>query len=386
VEVAGLPKEKKRMQDHENGAPHSHDYEESDEAPEAGRLEGLADLSSSRTPDSIERTMALARETLGMDVAFVSRFAEDTMEFRALEGDAESFGWQEGGGMPLEGTFCKRVVDGSLPNVVPNARVDERVSGLEVTTEADIGSYVGLPLRFSDGRIYGTLCCLSHSPEPRLREPDARFVEVLARLVADQIEREEIEAERRRQEVRVTGAGALLAALVARDDYTGEHSRAVVEQAVAVARRMGLTEEEVSDVEQVALLHDIGKIGVGDAMLNKPGPLTDPEWELMRMHPVIGEEIVASTKGLAHLAPAIRAEHERWDGKGYPDGLKGEEIPLASRIILVCDTFHAMTSDRPYRKALDATVALEALEKNAGTQFCPRTVGAFVGMFDKNPE
>ena len=367
------------MHPNSHGAPPSSVHEGPDRATEAGRLERLADLASGRGPDAINRTLALAREALGMDVAFVSEFAEDRMEFRALEGDAGSFGWQEG-------TFCKRVVEGSLPNVVPDAGSDGRVSGLEVTRKAGIDSYVGQPLRFSDGRVYGTLCCLSHSPEPGLQERDTRFMEVLARLVADQIEREEIEAERRRLEVRATGAGALLAALVARDGYTSEHSRAVVEQAVAVARRMGHIEEEVSDVEQVALLHDTGKIGVGDAILNKPGPLTDPEWELMRMHPVIGEEIVASTKGLAHLAPAIRAEHERWDGKGYPDGLKGEEIPLASRIILVCDTFHAMTSDRPYRKALDAAVALEALEKNVGTQFCPRTVGAFVGMFDKNPE
>jgi HD-GYP domain-containing protein (c-di-GMP phosphodiesterase class II) len=106
----------------------------------------------------------------------------------------------------------------------------------------------------------------------------------------------------------------------------------------------------------------------------------------MRMHPVIGEEIVASTKGLSHLAPAIRAEHERWDGEGYPDGLSGEEIPIASRIILVCDAFHAMTSDRPYRKALDVHVALGELEKNAGTQLCPRTVGAFVEMVDQSLE
>jgi response regulator RpfG family c-di-GMP phosphodiesterase len=360
--------------------------QESEVPGEPPELVQLAELASRRTPDIIEQVLALARETLDMDVAFVSEFTQDQMLFRALEGDRESFGWWEGEGVLLEGTFCKRMVDGRLPNVVPDAKNDERVNRLEVTHEADIGSYVGVPLRFSDGRVHGTLCCLSHASEPRLRERDARFMSVLARLVAEQLEREQMEAQKRRLEVRATGAGALLAALVARDGYTGEHSRAVVEQAVAVARRMGLTEEEVSDVEQVALLHDIGKIGVGDAMLNKPGPLTDPEWELMRMHPVIGEEIVASTKGLAHLAPAIRAEHERWDGKGYPDGLKGEEIPLASRIILVCDTFHAMTSDRPYRKALDATVALEALEKNAGTQFCPRTVGAFVGMFDKNPE
>lgn len=177
-----------------------------------------------------------------------------------------------------------------------------------------------------------------------------------------------------------------MAALVARDGYTGAHSEAVVEHSVAVARRMGLSDEEVDEVQQVALLHDIGKIGVGDAILNKAGPLNEAEWEVMRMHPAIGEEIVASTKGLAPLAPAIRAEHERWDGEGYPDGLSGEEIPVASRIVLVCDAFHAMTSDRPYRKALGAEAALRELKKNAGTQFCPRTVEAFVGMVEQGDE
>lgn len=342
----------------------------------------MADLASSGTANSINRTMATAREMLGMDVAFVSKFTEDQMEFHALEGDAESFGWQEGGGVPLEGTFCKRVVDGELPNVIPDAKNDDRVNGLEVTHDADIGSYVGLPLRFSDGRTYGTLCCLSHTAEPELRERDAQFMSVLARLVAEQLEREELEAEKRRLEVRATGVSALLAALVARDGYTGIHAKAVVANSVAVARRMGLYEEEVTEVEQAALLHDIGKIGIGDAILNKPQALNDAEWEIMRMHTLIGEKIVASTKGLTHLAPAIRAEHERWDGKGYPDGLKGEEIPLASRIILVCDAFHAMTSDRPYRKALGVEAALRELEKNAGTQFCPRTVEALLNGID----
>jgi len=374
------------MQAKNNRTPPSHAYEGTDRATEAGRLEGLADLASGRPPDSVERTLALAREALGMDVAFVSKFAEDRMEFRALEGAAGSFGWREGGGVPLEGTFCKRVIDGRLPSVVPDARNDARVSGLEVTREADIGSYVGMPLRFSDGRVYGTLCCLSHSPEPQLQERDARFMGVLARLVADQIEREEVEAERRRLEVRATGVGALLAALVARDGYTGAHSEAVVGHAVAVARHMGLSEEGVAEVEPVALLHDIGKIGVGDAILGKPGPLSDAEWEIMRMHPAIGEEIVASTEGLSHLAPAIRAEHERWDGGGYLDRLSGEEIPIASRIVLVCDAYHAMTSDRPYRRALGVEAALGELEKNAGTQFCPRTVEAFVGVVGQGHE
>ena len=370
-----MPKGRDTVQDPTNDARSS---QSEHEATEAGRLDQLADLALSRADDAVNRTMALAREVLGMDVAFVSRFTRDRMLFHALEGDADSFGWHEGGGVPLEGTFCKRVVDGQLPSVVPDAKNDERVNGLEVTHEADIGSYVGLPLRFSDGRVYGTLCCLSHTSEPQLGERDARFLSVLARLVAEQLEREEVEAEKRRLEVRATGVGALLAALVARDGYTGAHTEAVVDHSVAVARRMGLNEEEVVEVEQAALLHDVGKIGIGDAILNKPQALSDAEWEIMRMHPTIGEEIVASTKGLAHLAPAIRAEHERWDGKGYPDGLEGEEIPLASRIILVCDTFHAMTSDRPYRKALDVEAALRELEKNAGAQFCPRIVEAFL--------
>ena len=111
-------------------------------------------------------------------------------------------------------------------------------------------------------------------------------------------------------------------------------------------------------------------------MLHKPGKLTEAEWDIMRRHPVVGEQVVASMKTLAHLAPVVRAEHERWDGARYPDGLAGEQIPLASRIVLVSDAYHSMTSDRPYRKALDPSVALAELERNAGSQFCPATVEA----------
>jgi HD-GYP domain-containing protein (c-di-GMP phosphodiesterase class II) len=137
-------------------------------------------------------------------------------------------------------------------------------------------------------------------------------------------------------------------------------------------------EEEVEEVEQAALLHDIGKMGIPDSILRKPGPLDEEERELMREHPGIGERIVGSVEGLSHLAPVIRAEHERRGGKGYPDGLSGEEIPLASRIAFSCDAFHAMTSDRPYRKAMGVPAALAELESNAGTQSCPRVVRALL--------
>jgi HD-GYP domain-containing protein (c-di-GMP phosphodiesterase class II) len=119
-------------------------------------------------------------------------------------------------------------------------------------------------------------------------------------------------------------------------------------------------------------------MGVPDAILNKPGPLGDREWAMMREHHMIGERIVSSVEGFAHLAPIIRAEHERWDGKGYPDGLRGEEIPLTSRIVFACDAWHAMIYDRPYREALDLRMAIAELKGNSGTQFCPVIVEALL--------
>lgn len=348
----------------------------------ARELSDLVDLASDRSPDVVGRTLAAAREQLGMDVAFVAEFSEGRLAFRSVEGDDGSFGFEEGGSLPLEGSYCRRLVDGRIPGVIPDAREDERVNRLEITRTADIGSYVGVPLRFSDGKLYGTLCCLSHSPDPSLRERDARFVGVLARMVAEQLEREELEATNRRLAARAAGIEALVAALEARDGYTGEHSRVVVGLSAAVARRLGLPGDKVEEVERVALLHDVGKIGVPDPILRKPAALDAAEWSLMRQHPEIGEKIVASMESLAHLAPAIRAEHERWDGRGYPDGLSGEEIPLASRIVLACDAFHSMTSDRPYRKACGDRAALSELEKEAGRQFDPRVVRALVEVLD----
>ncbi len=153
----------------------------------------LANIATTRAADSVEDILTVAREVLGMDVAFVSKFTEDRMEFRALEGAAETFGWREGEGVPLDGTFCKRLIEGQLPSVVPDAKSDECTADLDLTREADIGSYVGLPIRFSGGRVYGTLCCLSHAPDPHLQQRDAKFMEVLARLLADRLEREELE-------------------------------------------------------------------------------------------------------------------------------------------------------------------------------------------------
>jgi len=335
-------------------------------------------VASERTPETTERVLVAAKEQLSMEVTFVSEFAEQRMMFRKLVGEAESFGWREGESLPLEDTFCRLLIEGSLPNVIPDAKTDERLKWLEVTAEADIGSYAGVPVKFSDGRLYGTLCALSHSPNPSLRERDAQFMRVLARIVAEQLEREELGEEKQRLALEAAALQALLAAVEARDGYISEHSKTVVVLAVEVARKMGLSEDEVRVVRYAALLHDVGKVAIPDLILRKPGVFDEEERKAMERHVEIGARMVASVEGLAHLAPIIRATHERWDGRGYPDRLEGEEIPLASRIVHVCDAWHAMASDRPYRESLGVERSLRELEENMSKQFEPRVVLALI--------
>jgi HD-GYP domain-containing protein (c-di-GMP phosphodiesterase class II) len=177
----------------------------------------------------------------------------------------------------------------------------------------------------------------------------------------------------------------LLAAVDAHDSYTGEHSRSVVDLAIRVARHLGLDEHEVQEVEHVALLHDVGKVGIPDGVLLKPGPLTEGEMEVVRCHSIIGARIVGSVAGLSHVAPLIRSGHERWDGTGYPDRLYGAEIPIHSRILAVCDAYDAMTSDRPYRAALTGETARAEISRHVGTQFCPRAASALLAVLETTP-
>jgi GAF domain-containing protein len=141
------------------------------------------------TPEAIERMLSEVREALRMDVAFVSEFAGDELVFRKLEGDAESFGWQEGESFPIDESYCKRVLDGRVPRVVPDAKREEATRDLRVTSEADMGCYCAVPLVLSDGRLYGTLCCVSHEPDPWLRERDLKLMERTARFLVEDLER-----------------------------------------------------------------------------------------------------------------------------------------------------------------------------------------------------
>ncbi len=180
---------------------------------------------------------------------------------------------------------------------------------------------------------------------------------------------------------------ALTAVASAHDGDTSAHSIRMIHQAEETTRILGCGEEEIRLVRLAALLHDIGKVGIPHEILHKPGPLTDDEWSVMRRHPNIGRQILAQAGGkfelLSHI---VIAHHERWDGKGYPYGLKGESIPMGARILTVTDSFDAMTSDRPYRKAMSVEDAREELQRCSGLQYDPRVVNAFLQILDKQKQ
>ena len=191
----------------------------------------------------------------------------------------------------------------------------------------------------------------------------------------------------RRREVRreLSWAAALAAAVDERMAVQHEHSNAVAGYAAAIGRRLGWSRDEIGQLRLAAMLHDVGKVRVPQAILRKPGPLDADEWAEIAKHPVVGAEIVARVEGLDAIGPWIRHSHERIDGAGYPDGLAGDQIPLASRILLVADAFDAMTSDRSYRRAMSREDAIAELDRNAGTQFDAGCVEALKAELASTP-
>ncbi|MFC4971580.1 HD-GYP domain-containing protein [Paenibacillus sp. GCM10023248] len=178
----------------------------------------------------------------------------------------------------------------------------------------------------------------------------------------------------------------LAAALDARDAYTAGHSTRVAQYSLMIGRAEGLSERQLDLPNKTALLHDIGKIGVRDDVLLKEGRLTDEQFEIIKLHPVLGESIlkqIEPAEAMAPLLPGVRSHHERYDGKGYPDGLQGQDIPEFGRIIAVADAFDAMTSDRPYRKGMPAEKALAILQEGKGTQWDPRYAQSFMDAYTK---
>jgi len=174
---------------------------------------------------------------------------------------------------------------------------------------------------------------------------------------------------------------ALSGALDARDKYTAGHSRRVMEYAVGIAKHLGLPEKDIGRLKISALMHDIGKVGIPDAILHKESRILDKEFNVIKKHPGIGANILETIGAFKDLVPIVYHHHERFDGMGYPQGIYGEQIPLCARIIAVADSFDAMTSTRPYRKALPVETALLEIELNGGKQFDPLVSDVFIAHF-----
>jgi putative nucleotidyltransferase with HDIG domain len=191
------------------------------------------------------------------------------------------------------------------------------------------------------------------------------------------------EHEERAQRLYRETLASLSNALEAKDAVTSQHTEEVVRLAVAVAAELDLDLDAVRNIELGAVLHDIGKVRIPESVLNKPGPLTDEEWAVMKTHPEVGEHILRPIQSLSGILPIVRHHHERWDGGGYPDKLSGRAIPLGARVVAVCDAYRAMTEDRPYRKALSTAEARQELHEGAGTQFDPDCVEAMIRALDR---
>jgi putative nucleotidyltransferase with HDIG domain len=187
----------------------------------------------------------------------------------------------------------------------------------------------------------------------------------------------------RLEEQHLATVGALAAALEAKDAYTGNHAQTIAEFALAVGEELGLAGRELRATRMGALLHDVGKIGIPESILNKPGPLTDDEFTVMKRHTLIGADIISGIPGMEEVVGLVRSSHERWDGRGYPDGLQGTEVPRGAYVIAVCDAYHAMTEDRVYRKAMSVEGAMQELCRCSGSQFMPAAVEALARVVER---
>lgn len=265
-------------------------------------------------------------------------------------------------------------------DLVPDTAKDPRwASRVDQKSKFQTRNMVTVPVRARD-QVIGVLQALNKLQNKKFDAEDQRLLESLADQVAIALENARLYEEQKVM-FRET-AQALAAAIEKRDPYTGGHTKRVRDYCMATAKYMDLTAEEREWLELAAILHDIGKIGVDDQVLRKPDRLTNEEFEKMKPHPVYGWEILQHVKPLARAIPGMKHHHERFDGKGYPDGLKNGDIPFLARIIAAADTWDAMTSDRPYRKGLANEIAAAELKKFSGIQFDPDVVVAFLQAFE----
>jgi putative nucleotidyltransferase with HDIG domain len=254
------------------------------------------------------------------------------------------------------------------------------VSGQFAPLPQELRSYIAFPLK-APKQIMGVLNLIRRKDKTSFSNVDLEIINVLASQASISIENVKLYQNLRDNYLKTVRGFAL--AVEAKDRYTHGHSENVMKYAIVLAKKLGLSETELEHVKYAGLLHDIGKIGVSELILNKPGRLTPVEFDEIKKHPSLGANIISDVPFLQPLVPMILHHHEFYNGNGYPYGIKGEQIPLGARILSVVDAYEAMTSDRPYRKSLSQQAALEILLSGKGKQFDPYFVDVFYNIISQ---
>jgi len=276
--------------------------------------------------------------------------------------------------VPLGSGVAGRVVSSGKPLFVKDGDGSPVIAARKAYKT---GSYLSIPLSIR-GEAFGVLNVTDKGDGSHFDEGEALLMLTLARRAALNIENNLLYETLYNS--LVDTLQCLVTTLEAKDRYTQRHSERVTGFATRIAKAMSCTEEEIECIRFAGLLHDIGKIGIHDAVLQKPDRLTEAEYSLVKTHPIVGENIIRPLGLLPIESAIVRNHHERWDGQGYPDGLTGREIPLLARILAVADAYDAMTSDRPYRSAKKTDEAMDELRRCRGSQFDKTVVQAFLEL------
>ncbi len=343
-------------------------------------------VSVSDTRRVLEQTMTPIVEVFGFDRAMIMLVNPTSEYLEYSYGVGESATAMEklrGYRIPLtrDQNLMVRVLKRRKPILIR----DVKSAGLNPTNRilADFrpSSFIVCPL-IAEDRTIGILGADRRGEQPRLTSDDSEFLSIFANNIATALQRARLDEELK--ESYVNSVGALVKAIEEKDTYTRGHSERVSTMVVQMARALGVPGPEIEYLRLGSILHDVGKIGIPESIVRSPKVLTSAEFRIIQKHTVKGVEILQPIAFMREHMYLVRNHHERWDGKGYPDGLAGDDIPLGAQIVAVADAFDAMTSSRPYRRGMPQRQAIREIQQNAGAQFSRRIAETFVGLFERN--
>lgn len=331
----------------------------------------------------LTKIMSTATKVMRCETSTVYLVDEQTNElyFHIVSGDPNVGAKLQEIRLPMGTGLAGWCAQNNKPVIVPDTEKDPRFfKGADKKSGFVTRSMICVPMRLKD-RVVGVLQVLNRTGDIPFNDHDLETLENVANQAVSAIENARLYENI--QKVYLSTIEVLATAIDAKDPYTQGHSRRVTQYSVAIAEEMNLPPKEVENIRYAGLLHDVGKIGIKDSIIRKPGRLTDEEYAIIKKHPAIGAKILRPVDFLADKIPGVLHHHEYYDGRGYPDHLTGTTIPLAGRIICVADAFDAMTTNRPYRKGLSVKTAVGELQKFSGKQFDPECVEAFLKAFDR---